>query len=102
MDFDLSSDEETFRAEVRAFLDENLVPGKARDRKFLGDWLRKVRDKRWVGFSWPKDVGGGGGSLIEQVILNLVLNARDALPGGGRIRIEIGRVAGSACSSARV
>jgi two-component system, cell cycle sensor histidine kinase and response regulator CckA len=29
---------------------------------------------------------------IEQVILNLVLNARDALPGGGDIRIEVASV----------
>ena len=29
---------------------------------------------------------------IEQVILNLVLNARDALPGGGVIRIEVASV----------
>jgi len=29
---------------------------------------------------------------VEQVILNLVLNARDALPGGGVIRIELARV----------
>jgi two-component system cell cycle sensor histidine kinase/response regulator CckA len=29
---------------------------------------------------------------IEQVILNLVLNARDALPGGGRIDIAVDRV----------
>jgi two-component system, cell cycle sensor histidine kinase and response regulator CckA len=29
---------------------------------------------------------------IEQVIVNLVLNARDALPSGGQIRIEVARV----------
>jgi nitrogen-specific signal transduction histidine kinase/CheY-like chemotaxis protein len=29
---------------------------------------------------------------IEQAILNLVLNARDALPGGGVIRLEVARV----------
>src|SRR5262249_54561359 len=30
---------------------------------------------------------------IEQAILNLVLNARDALPGGGTIRLEVSHVA---------
>jgi PAS domain S-box-containing protein len=31
----------------------------------------------------------GDGGLIEQVITNLCLNARDAMPGGGRIQISI-------------
>jgi two-component system cell cycle sensor histidine kinase/response regulator CckA len=34
-------------------------------------------------------------SAVEQVILNLVLNARDALPAAGEIRIEIDHVQGS-------
>jgi alkylation response protein AidB-like acyl-CoA dehydrogenase len=69
MDFNLSPDEESFRAEVCAFLDENLVPENERTPEFMQTWLRKIREKRWVGFSWPKEVGGGGGSIMEQVIL---------------------------------
>jgi len=69
MDFSLSPEEQAFRDEVRAFLDENLPPADRRGREFYEEWNRKVREKRWVGFSWPREVGGGGGSLMQQVIL---------------------------------
>jgi alkylation response protein AidB-like acyl-CoA dehydrogenase len=70
MDFQLSAQEEEFRQEVRAFLDENLPPeGERKSPTFMQDWNTKVREKGWVGFSWPKEVGGGGGSVMEQVIL---------------------------------
>ncbi len=61
MDFNLSPDEEAFRQEVRGFLADNLPPKHERKRDFLQKtWLPKVREKRWVGFSWPREVGAEG------------------------------------------
>ncbi len=78
MDFQLSPDEEAFRDEVRTFLDENLVPEDERAADFMPNWLRKIREKRWVGFSWPEEVGGGGGSIMKQVILKDEMAKRGA------------------------
>jgi alkylation response protein AidB-like acyl-CoA dehydrogenase len=79
MDFNLSPEEEAFRAEVRAFLEEMLPPGTNQaDPRWMAEWLRRVREKRWVGFSWPKQVGGGGGSIMEQVILKEEMAKRKA------------------------
>jgi alkylation response protein AidB-like acyl-CoA dehydrogenase len=78
MDFQLSQEEEAFRDEVRAFLDENLPPDDQRGPSFGGDWLKKIQEKRWVGFSWPKEVGGGGGTIMEQVILKDEMAKRKA------------------------
>ena len=59
MDFKLSEEEAAFREEVRAFLDENLPPDEQRDDMFQLAWQRKVREKRWVGFSWQREYGCG-------------------------------------------
>src|SRR5512144_1127569 len=83
MDFHFTPEEEAFRAEVRAFLDENLPKGaNTSDPGFLAEWSRKVREKRWVGFSWPREVGGGGGSVMQQVILKEEMAKRKAPPLG--------------------
>ncbi|MCL4685126.1 acyl-CoA dehydrogenase family protein [Myxococcota bacterium] len=79
MDFHLTPDEQAFRDEVRAFLDELLPPGRhPSDPEFLSTWQRRVREKRWVGFSWPREVGGGGGSIMQQVILKEEMAKRRA------------------------
>lgn len=78
MDFQLSEQEEAFRNEVRAFLDENLPDGMKRTPESMENWTREIREKRWVGFSWPKEVGGGGGSIMEQVILKDEMAQRKA------------------------
>ena len=78
MDFKLSPEEEAFRQEVVDFLDENLPAGEQRGLEFGAKWNEKVREKGWVGFSWPKEVGGGGGGLMQQVILKDEMAKRHA------------------------
>ncbi len=67
MDFNLTPEEEAFREEVRSFLAETL--GDDRGAEAVANFQKKVREKRWVGFSWPEEVTGGGGGVMEQVIL---------------------------------
>jgi len=72
MDFDLSPEEEAFRAEVRAFNAEHLPSVEERKKlggAFFPTWWEKIREKCWVGFNWPKECGGGGGTIMEQYIL---------------------------------
>ncbi len=82
MDFELSAEEQAFREEVRTFIKDNLPPPKQRGGDFLTNWLTKVREKRWVGFSWPKQAGGGDGTLIEQAILREEMALAKAPPLG--------------------
>ncbi len=67
--FDLTPAEEEFRQEVRAFLDEYSPPRDRRGPKEMVEWWEAVRAKRYVGFSWPRECGGGGGTLMQQFIL---------------------------------
>jgi hypothetical protein len=67
MDFDFTPEDEAFRTEVRNFLKQHLPKKQSFD--LLAEWQKQVRAKRWVGFAWPKDVGGGGGTIAQQVIL---------------------------------
>lgn len=80
MDFTFSQREEEFRREVREFLATNNPNSEdsgdgedietAMDRlpKLLA-WNQALFEKGWVGFSWPTEHGGGGGGLVEQMIL---------------------------------
>ncbi len=79
MDFSYSPEEEAFRAEVRAFITDHLPKRSGQDQMdaeegmadlpALFKWNQDLYEKRWVGFNWPREVGGGGGSISEQMIL---------------------------------
>ncbi len=63
-----------FRAEVRAWLEEN-VPRDLCNRALriepdeLKPWHRKLFEKGWIAPHWPRQYGGMGASLTEQIIL---------------------------------
>jgi len=81
MDFKYSEEDEAFRAKVADFIEEN-IPEDTSDLTQMFNWYTKVREKRWVGFSWPEEVGGGGGGIMQQVILKEEMAKRKAPPLG--------------------
>ncbi|MGH2829651.1 MAG: acyl-CoA dehydrogenase [Actinomycetota bacterium] len=78
MDFRDTPEEAAFRKDVREWLQASLPSGKrsplfstSTDRtEFLRDWQRRLYEGGWAGLSWPKEYGGRGATLIEQVIFS--------------------------------
>ncbi|HXZ85548.1 MAG TPA: acyl-CoA dehydrogenase family protein [Myxococcota bacterium] len=63
MDFALGEKAEKFRAEVRAWLAENLTPEVIEHEERTGDGLnldshRKMAARGWVAANWPREYGG--------------------------------------------
>lgn len=79
MDFSYTAKELAFQSELRTWLEENLPDGwlagnryipedNQQKGEFLRNWQRKLAEGGWAGISWPKQYGGRGASLIEEVI----------------------------------
>src|SRR5260370_15792635 len=76
MDLNLTAEELQFRNDLRAWLAANAPKDwdTRRDDSlevpfdFLKAWQRKLYDGGWAGISWPKEYGGRGASLMQQVI----------------------------------
>ncbi|MBV1883064.1 MAG: acyl-CoA dehydrogenase family protein [Pseudomonadales bacterium] len=83
MDFNDSPKEAAFRKEVQEWLDANAEKRGPDDSSALSmfserenpemiaeckAWQRKKADAGWACITWPKDVGGRGGSLMENII----------------------------------
>jgi alkylation response protein AidB-like acyl-CoA dehydrogenase len=67
--------EEAFRAEARSWLEANVPRGPRPEiadlhgrRAYDMTWQRTMFDAGWAGINWPKEYGGRGASLMEQVI----------------------------------
>ncbi|HUA34724.1 MAG TPA: acyl-CoA dehydrogenase [Candidatus Binataceae bacterium] len=83
MDFKFSADDEAFRQEFRGWLQKNKPKAASEDNamdemheggtdewKRRLDWHRKMHAGGWVGLSWPKEYGGRGATITQQLIYN--------------------------------
>jgi alkylation response protein AidB-like acyl-CoA dehydrogenase len=80
VNFDFTAGQEAFRKEVRQWLERNL-PDDLRGKGFaasradreavqrLRAWQRTMFEAGYVGMDWPREFGGRGASLAEQIIL---------------------------------
>jgi alkylation response protein AidB-like acyl-CoA dehydrogenase len=90
MDLNPTPAQQRFRDELRAWLGANVPPG-WRERHaamadladrfaFIREWQKRVFEAGWAGAAWPKEYGGRGASLIEQVIYHEEMARAQAPP----------------------
>jgi alkylation response protein AidB-like acyl-CoA dehydrogenase len=78
MDFNYSAEDEAFRAEFRAWLEQNrdhatplrapLAAESDEDWAARVHWHRKLNEGRWMAVSWPKEYGGRGAGILQNII----------------------------------
>ena len=90
MDIEFGAEHAAFTDEVRTWLDEHLV-GEFAEYRGVGSptddshwdlriaWEKELSAGHWLGLTWPKEYGGRGASLIEEIIFEYEY-ARAAAP----------------------
>jgi alkylation response protein AidB-like acyl-CoA dehydrogenase len=74
MEITFTAEEEAFRQRAREWIEANkpASPPPENDlqtrREFDLAWQRKMFDAGWAGISWPREYGGRGAALMEQLI----------------------------------
>ncbi len=85
MDFNFSPEDEAFRAEFRAWLEKNapkshdsnsevLQDGEESDFQRRVSWFRKLASGGWTCISWPKEYGGRGAGILQNIVYNQELS----------------------------
>jgi alkylation response protein AidB-like acyl-CoA dehydrogenase len=78
MDFNYGTQDEAFRTEFRAWLDLNreyavpprppLSPEAPGELEKRIRWHRRLHEGGWLAVSWPKEYGGRGASILQNII----------------------------------
>lgn len=95
MDFTFTEAEQGFRAEIRAFLDKEVTEEFLQDLEeqgevdFSREFTKKLAEKGWLAMAWPKEYGGGGATMMEQLIFNEEIGYHHGPTGGHRQGINL-------------
>jgi alkylation response protein AidB-like acyl-CoA dehydrogenase len=95
MDFSFSPEEKEFGVQVRAFLDREVSDEFLSDLEergevdFSREFTKKLAQKGWLAIAWPKEYGGGGASIVQQLIFNEEIGYHHAPTGAHRQGIKI-------------
>ena len=89
MDLQFTPEEQAFRAEVRAFLKDQLPPalaskvrnGQRLTRADQDGWHAILNAKGWLAYHWPREYGGTGWTAVQKFIFD----DECALAGGPRL-----------------
>jgi alkylation response protein AidB-like acyl-CoA dehydrogenase len=102
MDFEDNAQEAAFRAEVRAWLDQNAKPrarregGDPLDERYdasamqrAREWQKTKAEKGYARVTWPKGMGGIGGTPMQSIIFGQEESKYD-VPAGSPFAIGLG------------
>jgi alkylation response protein AidB-like acyl-CoA dehydrogenase len=74
MYIDLTPDQKTLRTTLRNYFDALMTPERRRSvrgmegGKLYRELVRQIGKDGWLGVGWPKEYGGGGMTMVEQMI----------------------------------
>jgi alkylation response protein AidB-like acyl-CoA dehydrogenase len=90
VDLNQTPEELSFREEVRTWFEAHVPKDWVKRRNaeesmearfaYLRGWQRTMFDAGWAGLSWPKEYGGRGASLMQQVIFTEEMARAEAPP----------------------
>jgi alkylation response protein AidB-like acyl-CoA dehydrogenase len=91
MDFNFTPEDESFRAEFRAWLDKNRPEREDDDLDFFAEdegewnrrvkWFKKLASGGWTCVDWPKEYGGRGFGILRTIVYHQELaRVRAPLP----------------------
>ena len=95
MHLSLTERERELQEEVRSFLERALPeldpPPSGFDERvaYLRGWQRRLHDAGLVGLSWPREHGGRGATLTEQIVANQEMARAGAPPLIGNVGLDV-------------